>query len=342
MSEPLNVKHTIGDKYRKVYSYFKPVANFSSFVKSGTLTPAEFVDAGDFLVYKFKTWEWQEADKNRTVSYLPEGKQFLITRNVPCKYRVKDLNYIAHDLEIVENDWLLPNYDEDNSATDVDECVCVPGVPINTVMKEENVSRKRKGGRKRKKIQLFRSLHEYTFQYVQRHENYDNYDDDDEAVDINHFDIDNDVIKENDLAAIDNPGFCQKNAQNENVMNIRTYDVSITYDKYYETPRIWLFGYDENGNPLRSEEIFEDVLAEYSYKTVTYDPHPCTGVMTASIHPCRHAEVMLNVVKNWISEEKEPRHDLYLLFLLKFISGVIPTIEYDFTTDIELPREDRK
>ncbi|EWC88733.1 hypothetical protein PFNF54_02472 [Plasmodium falciparum NF54] len=122
-------------------------------------------------------------------------------------------------------------------------------------------------------------------------------------------------------------------------MKIRTYDVSITYDKYYQTPRIWLFGYNENGDPLKSEEIFEDILSDYSYKTVTYDPHPCTGVMTASIHPCKHAEAILNVVNNWISEEKEPRHDLYLLFLLKFISGVIPTIEYDFTTDIEIPRD---
>jgi len=26
---------------------------------------------------------------------------------------------------------------------------------------------------------------------------------------------------------------------------MRTYDVSITYDKYYQTPRVWLCGYDE-------------------------------------------------------------------------------------------------
>lgn len=28
-------------------------------------------------------------------------------------------------------------------------------------------------------------------------------------------------------------------------MQVRTYDVMITYDKYYQTPRIWLIGYDE-------------------------------------------------------------------------------------------------
>jgi len=26
---------------------------------------------------------------------------------------------------------------------------------------------------------------------------------------------------------------------------VRTYDVMITYDKYYQTPRVWLIGYDE-------------------------------------------------------------------------------------------------
>lgn len=29
------------------------------------------------------------------------------------------------------------------------------------------------------------------------------------------------------------------------ILRTRTYDLNITYDKYYQTPRIWLFGYDE-------------------------------------------------------------------------------------------------
>lgn len=32
---------------------------------------------------------------------------------------------------------------------------------------------------------------------------------------------------------------------NDNLLQVRTYDVMITYDKYYQTPRIWLLGYDE-------------------------------------------------------------------------------------------------
>lgn len=29
------------------------------------------------------------------------------------------------------------------------------------------------------------------------------------------------------------------------IVAARTYDLSITYDKYFQTPRIWLFGYSE-------------------------------------------------------------------------------------------------
>lgn len=29
------------------------------------------------------------------------------------------------------------------------------------------------------------------------------------------------------------------------ILQTRTYDLNITYDKYYQTPRMWLYGYDE-------------------------------------------------------------------------------------------------
>lgn len=29
------------------------------------------------------------------------------------------------------------------------------------------------------------------------------------------------------------------------IIHTRTYDLHITYDKYYQTPRLWLTGYDE-------------------------------------------------------------------------------------------------
>lgn len=39
--------------------------------------------------------------------------------------------------------------------------------------------------------------------------------------------------------------FSQIEVAKGNLLQVRTYDVMITYDKYYQTPRIWLIGYDE-------------------------------------------------------------------------------------------------
>lgn len=39
-------------------------------------------------------------------------------------------------------------------------------------------------------------------------------------------------------------------AGDSGILQTRTYDLNITYDKYYQTPRLWLFGYDEVGARL--------------------------------------------------------------------------------------------
>lgn len=31
----------------------------------------------------------------------------------------------------------------------------------------------------------------------------------------------------------------------DSVVHTRTYDLHITYDKYYQTPRLWVVGYNE-------------------------------------------------------------------------------------------------
>ena len=45
--------------------------------------------AGDYLVYKFPTWAWSDASSpSKRVTHLPPGKQFLVTRGVPCSRRL--------------------------------------------------------------------------------------------------------------------------------------------------------------------------------------------------------------------------------------------------------------
>ena len=46
----------------------------------------------------------------------------------------------------------------------------------------------------------------------------------------------------------------------DEIVKSRKYDLSITYDNFYKTPRIWLFGFDENGSVLRQEQLFEDIM----------------------------------------------------------------------------------
>jgi ubiquitin-like-conjugating enzyme ATG3 len=76
--------NTLRDRYT-------PVRHKSTFRQTGEITPEEFVAAGDYLVHRFPTWSWGDADSDsRRVSYLPPGKQYLVTRNVPCYRRWND------------------------------------------------------------------------------------------------------------------------------------------------------------------------------------------------------------------------------------------------------------
>ena len=110
------------------------------------------------------------------------------------------------------------------------------------------------------------------------------------------------------------------------IRKVRKYDLSITYDFYTQTPRLWLTGFSEEGQPLSQNEIFEDIAADYAKKTVTMESHPHTGVKQASIHPCNHAKVMKTIIDTIIANGGEPQVTQCLVVFLKFISSVVPTI----------------
>src|SRR5690606_40355153 len=74
--------------------------------------------------------------------------------------------------------------------------------------------------------------------------------------------------------------------------------------KFYQTPRVWLFGYNENGQPLEPLKIMEDIYADYSKKTVTIETHPHLNTSHASIHPCRHAEMMKKMIDRRSEERR--------------------------------------
>merc|ERR1740139_1539692 len=55
----------------------------------------------------------------------------------------------------------------------------------------------------------------------------------------------------------------------------------------------------------------------------------------ASIHPCKHASVMHKLCSEIASSGREVRAEQYLFLFLKFISCVIPTVEYDHTISVD-------
>jgi len=117
-----------------------------------------------------------------------------------------------------------------------------------------------------------------------------------------------------------------------NILRTRSYDVSITYDKYYQTPRIWLVGWSEHKQPLSADQCLEDVSVEHAGKTVTIDAHPHTGVRAVSIHPCKHAAVMKSLAAQLSAGGREaPRTEHFLVIFLRFCQTAMPTIDYDFT-----------
>lgn len=138
----------------------------------------------------------------------------------------------------------------------------------------------------------------------------------------------------------------------DDTSKVRSYDLTVVYDQYYASPRVFLFGYGAGNQPLNKEQMMEDVYSENREKTVTVDPHPFLKTPCISIHPCRHAETMQRIMQRMadrVADEQEeagvaekdrinfvfPPY-LALFIFLKFIASVVPTISYDISMDLDM------
>lgn len=203
-------------------------------LEQGMLTPEEFVIAGDNLVRICPTWVWQSGEPSKRRPYLPAAKQYLSTSGVPCFHRVSSLqaaNYVDRNIE-GENGaegWLAPELlpiereVDDFDVIQADDAV--PSDDLSSLKLEDpqpTASAAASGSAAKKS--------------------------DDE-----YFDMEDDSLA---LDEATHPAGISSSAESS-VIRSRRYDISITYDNYYRTPRIWLFGYNENGSPLAPEEIFQ-------------------------------------------------------------------------------------
>lgn len=290
-----SIKHKLHNAYRGVAEKILGDLKESAFLSKGQLTPEEFVIAGDALVAKCPTWSWESGSESKLNKSLPEDKQFLMIRDVPCRIR-------ATDLMDAEKNHIEENEDEDGWVV-AEQKNKAEIVELDTEVKKEEKKKE---------------------------------EDVEEVVDIED-ELDSDEEEDENIFA-KKPDEDEKKEEEEddNVVKCRRYNISLTYDKYYATPRLWLQGYDENKKPL-DKQMFEDVMAEHAKKTVTLDKHThIEGPKQATIHPWEHANVMKKMIDIMTSNDKQPTVESYLFIFLKFLSSVIPTIQYDFTTDIEL------
>ncbi|KAI0130068.1 autophagocytosis associated protein [Xylariales sp. AK1849] len=341
--------NTIRDKYT-------PVSHTSTFRKTGQITPEEFVAAGDYLVFKFPTWQWAAADsESKRATHLPADKQYLVTRNVPCHRRLDDdfAGDAGHEEAVVGDGDDFRR--KGQGADDDDGWLRTGGLSSSQPLKAREVRTVDDAG------------------------NVGDIEDEDEIPDMEDEDDDDEaIIRDSD-------------AQKKTGAR-RTYNLYIMYSPYYRTPRLYLSGYT-GGQPLAPQSMMEDIVGDYKDKTVTLEDFPffANNVKMASVHPCKHASVMktlldradaalkirrdkLKAGKNvghdsgmeglvdeinkldvkgaaeaaaaadsgnddWEEVEAEEqdvaiRVDQYLVVFLKFMASVTPGIEHDFTMGV--------
>ncbi|CAE6364019.1 unnamed protein product [Rhizoctonia solani] len=288
----MNSLHTIQSHFWAVRDYISPVLKESKFKEHGRITPEEFVAAGDFLTYKFPVWSWEKGDASKARDYLPADKQYLVTRKVPCLRRATSLAYTDADedaeklLSFAEDsgkgdEWVQthagrPAADDASKAGEIHD---IPDIDGNT-------------------NELTKDMNALSVEQ--------------DAPDFDDIpDMEEEGLEAADEATAKPTPAAPIEVAKGNLLQVRTYDVMITYDKYYQTPRIWLLGFDENGTPLTPPQVFQDVSADHAFKTVTIESFPhISSLSAASVHPCKHADVMKKVIERMnagVVEEQKKR-----------------------------------
>ena len=119
---------------------------------------------------------------------------------------------------------------------------------------------------------------------------------------------------------------------------VRHYELTIVYDNYYRTPRVYLRGFTTEGRPLGPAETLDDIVQDYVQKTATIEAHPHNGFQYISIHPCRHANTMKRIIDVMIANNdgRQPPVQMYMFLFIKFIGSMIPTIDYDNTMPVSV------
>ena len=254
--------------FKSTREWITPVLTESAFQEKGMLTPDEFIRAGDHLVRTCPSWKWEAGDPARTRPYLPPDKQYLITRGVPCYSRCSVLHASRLVEEIVkgeigdkDSDWCSPALvAQDPDAEDgflVDAADAEPGDGLT----EGSVNAKMSASSADNSVSVGEAAVASVAQTVEADDEYA--DMEDESLALDEAAVAPAVV----ATAMTNAAGVKAGVTEgagtglgQNLVRSRRYDVSITYDNYYRTPRIWLYGFDENGSGLSPHEVFQVCL----------------------------------------------------------------------------------
>ena len=272
-----NLYNTLHNKISDFRDRYTPARHTSTFRSTGQITPEEFLLAGDYLVYKFPSWSWSDASHpSKRLTFLPEGKQFLVTRGVPCHRRLNE-NF-AGDAGI--EDQLIKDALGGAGEGDDDGWLRTgaAGMAESQEQRAREVRTVDESGRLGELSQ----------------------DEEEEIPDMEDEEDDEEAIIRDTKSGGDTTRFARASTQRFRSCRLtprsktRTYNIYITYSSYWRTPRLYLSGYNAQSEPLAPQAMMEDIVGDYKDKTVTLDDFPYmeAGVKMASIHPCKHASVM--------------------------------------------------
>ena len=168
-------------------------------------TCATSVQPGSKYLIEANCCRWQGCDDpKKRDDRFPADKQFLITRQVPCQKRIKEIESSAvgmREIE-VEDGWVEAAKPEgsDDEVVDMD-------AQVVSLKEEEKVEEE-----------------EVFDMDAMMEEGGDNI-----------FAQGNYIVKNED----------EDDNMADNTQSVRKYDMTITYDFYHQTPRLWFLGYSE-------------------------------------------------------------------------------------------------
>ncbi len=306
----------VHDLRANVVSALRADASSSSMLESGTLTPDEFVIAGDALCAAAPQWRWAAGDPAKAKAALPASQQYLVHRDVRQGQRLREMESCVAAERLVDmsaeggfTSWVEPSLNTEahvdltgTAASSAAACSAAPAPATAAAVAQADDA------------------------------------DEDEFADLTQFADSGSLLRDPVAVA---PQAMALEAPEVMQSGVR-YEMSVTFDAYYRTPRVYLRAFDSQQRPLPPSRILEDVHEDLTKRwgaTATIEHHPhIADAVCVSIHPCRHGAAMKRIFDDLVEGGEDPasiRAQRYMFVFLKIIASAVPGLDYDSTFSVK-------